>query len=303
MKTLCMTILGIAALLCTPAATAQTATEKALPDFIAANAGSNILFKNRETIDDHGKSCIYNRYVFRVKKNDASLEKLRKAFSQDEPEAYSVFNRVKGSGNTETIRIGYGLYPANTSTSVTFGSYEDRNYLVQLYYDKADAEWRTCYALCWYDDPDEAKCYKGVVYKIYSRNPLAQSVENKKQSVEVLDDGTLLQLDNLTGDLRMLNTGSTFDGISKIKSASDFVTRLSNLRTMYNAECKKSYNKRSNEQITGIVNVTLSMCKQNAGLLDSDEKRVCVGLLRDMQRNTSDNSTKDLLDLAVKYLK
>ena len=303
MKTLCMTILGIAALLCTPAATAQTATEKALPDFIAANAGNNILLKNIETLDDHGKNCIYNKYVFRVKKNDALLEKLRKAFLQDEPAAYSSFNKMKGSQNNETRNIGYGVDPANTSTSVKFGSYEDHNYMVQLYRDKADAGWRTCYALCWYDDPDESKCYKGTIYKIYSRDPQAKSTEKRKRSVEVLDDGTLLQLDNLTGNLRMLNTGSTSGSIGTIQSASDFVTRLNNLRTMYNAECKKSNNKRSDEQITGIVNVTLSMCKQYADLLDSDEKRVCVGLLRDMQHNTADNSMKDLLDLAVKYLK
>lgn len=303
MKTLRMTILGIAALCCATAATAQTALDKAFPDFIARNADTNILLKTSESQDDNGKKCTFCCYVFRVKKNDSTLAALRKAFAKDESEAYSVFNRVKGSNLYEIKRIGYGIDPNNGATGVTFGDHDEYNDIVLLFRDKTDGAWRTCYALTWCDDPDEDKCYKGSLYKIYSRDPKTIAKNGKTSTIKVLDNSTLLQLDNLTGDMRMLNAGSQSGTVVKVSSSAEFVMRLNNLRTMYNGRLTKDNAKHADEQATTIVNVILAMCKQKAKLLDADEKQACVGILHEMQQNSTDNSLKDLLGLAVKYLK
>ncbi len=298
-----MTLLGIAALCSTAAATAQTALDKALPDFIAANAETNILTKKIDMEDYQGKKCTLAYYVLRVKKNDPTLKQLRKAFAQDEPEAYHSFIKMKGSGLGETVRVGYGANPSDAATSVTFGSYADHNYQVLLFRDKADAGWRTCYALCWYDDPDEDKSCKVFAYKMYSPDPKAMSAEGKNKTIKMLDGGMLLQVDSQTGDMRMINADLQSEGAVAVKTSTDFVVRLNNLRTMYKNGCMKGGDKHADGQTAGIVNVVLAMCKQHAGMLDADEKQVCETMLRDMQNCTPDSSLKKLLDLAVKYLK
>lgn len=297
-------IIAAAALAMPFSASAQSSIEKALDTFVSSNDGSRILSNNGRQDRDNGKTCTYNSYEFEVSKKDAQWLQLRKAFDTDAKNAYNVFVKNNGATDQSKSIIGFGPDPASSSSCVTFGTHSSHNYRVLLFRDPTDELWRTCYALAWYDAPDNDNKVHGYAYKIYSRDPQIVGNEQQRTTVAMLNDGSVVQYDNNTGRSTIMQAGTSHDDNDNIKSSTDFLARFNNMRALYIKNNKKGNISADKMPImTSIVNKIMSMCKQYGKMLNSDEKQVVVNTLHSMMQDCEDIGLNGMLGLAAKYLK
>ena len=303
MKHIATFIIAAIALAMPLGAAAQAEIEKAFNTFVGDNSTVTMLSMNVQQDKDMGKLGTYQCYEFEVDKKNALWQQLQKAFAKDSKNSYNVFSKSEGTTDNAISNIIFGSYDKGNTNKVTFGSHLDHNYCVMLFRDPADELWRTCYALVWYESDTDSKKFHGYAYHIYSRDPQMVGKENQQSTVAMLNDGSVVRYDNNSGMSTLVQSGDNQGGGMSIKTSIDFISSFNNLHAMYvdnkNSSATKSW---KFTKSTSIINNILSLCKQYAKLLSSDEKAACTNILRSMQQDNADTGQHEMLNLAIKYL-
>lgn len=303
MKHIATFIIAAIALATPLGAAAQADIEKAVDTFTGENSTATLLSMGSQQDKDMGKMAIYQCYEFETDKKSAQWQQLLKAFAKDAKDSYNVFSKNEGTTDRSTSNIIFGSYDKGNTSQVTFGSHLDHNYRVLLFRDPNDELWRTCYAVAWNESDDDSKKFHGYVYHIYSRDPQMVGKENQQSTVAMLNDGSVVRYDNNSGQSTVVQNGSGQGGSSSIKSSIDFISSFNNLHAMYVDNTRSSASKSWKlTKSTSIINNILSLCKQNAKLLNADEKSACTSILRSMQQDNTDTGQREMINLAIKYL-
>jgi hypothetical protein len=281
---------------------AQKTIETEFEVFAKMTNGANLLSSSASQDTDLGKSTVFRCIEFNVDKDDPQFKQLINAFETDAKDAYDVFAKSPGTTERSTVRIEYGSFQKANTSVVTFGSYSNHNYRVLLFRDPTDKFWRTCYALAWYKRSGDGNKYHGFMYHIYSRDPRLVGKEKQSTTVSMLNDGSMIQYDSATGLSTVVQSSGTGSESGAIKTSVDFLSRFNLLRSMYMEKIDQAGNPTSLTYCTSVVNNLLSLCKQHASLLNSDEKMACRNILNNMLQHSKDTGLREMIALATKYL-
>ena len=217
MKHITQLIIITAMLLFTQTAGAQKNIAREFGAFAETPSSVALLSSNLDFDRDMGKNATFLCNEFTVDKDDPQWKQLKKAFDTDAKEAYSAFIKNKGTTDRTTTRIRYGSHQKGNTATITFGSHLDHNYRVLLFRDTTDNYWRTCYALVWYESPNNSKKLHGYMYRIYSRDPQMVGKEKQPTTISMLNDGSMIQYDKDTGLSTVVQAGSTAGENGSIK--------------------------------------------------------------------------------------
>lgn len=284
MKTKKLCIAAILAVAIPLAAEAQTHLKKATADFLNGN-GMDEYINSKST--EKGEDYNFNITYFSIPKSkSASLKQVMKAFEQDANNAYGSFTKNAGKEMRETKVIAYGK---DNRQSVTFGTRRERNYKLAYFRDKADQDFRTVYALVWYDEKDGNT--SGSLWIIYGKDP---KISKGFISWDFNDLKQLKELKNMDWD------SFTFPRTDSVSSAKEFLSRFGSLRELYkNAEREQD----SDLYRTSMANKIRNLCKSGGKYLNPDEKRFVIEGINDLKKYCYDKYRKGLFDLAIRYLK
>lgn len=297
MKTTRNLILIIALALLPTWGNAQTHLEKAATDFLE-NKDLAKFFNNNS--DESGDGYYYKICNFSIPKSKSkALEDIIEAFSKDTKESYGYYEQHKGSSTGEFKVIAYGK---DNHSNVYFGLNTSHNYRAMFFNggqsnkshnnyarfnNSLNDKKRTVYALAWYE---KGTNIEGSLYLIYGDNPqkTQKSVNYKVSKVNIFSN--LNELNDLANNRDLLVNDS-------IKTSDDFLSKFGGYRSLF-----KLYS--NNEDIRlSTVNKILKLCKNSGSLLDVDEKRVVSNSINDLMTISKDSYQKELLGLALKYLK
>lgn len=313
---------------------AQEHMSKAIDEFGADVSRNGIKMSKleKDTTKAYAKT-----YTFLLpKKNEDRLNSLKKAFYQDAPDAYEVLTKTEDERSKKNLRIAYG---DNLEKYINFGwpyNKTGQNYMFMFVEDKDDANFRYALGLEW---KKNGKNIEGTVVKIYSLDP--KKVKTKKKSslaksYSIVGDSLkLLGLDgmdisNANGDMVLKSGKSTVvikkDGVylddgkgsttiigskgmaaySKDMAAAkelnaDPITKFNNLRATYMNNIREG-NIDNTTLLTGLANYILNFCKTNGKLMSTDERRLCMEGLQEMQERTPDKYIKGIFGLAIKAM-
>ena len=303
---LTMTVLSISVF-------AQQHIDKAIDKFLQDRKSHEYITsskRNNEYVSEAGKNAVFNEIRFRLKRSDTDrIERLRKAFHTDRTKAYFIMMKDAGSGNTETCNIGYG---ADLDKSHTFGTYDNRNYIVLNFRDDADSTWRRCYALVWYEEKvrsggTQHNYISGSIHIIYSRDPKMNAAKKKDVTVRttILPDGTVVTYnnENKTKTVTYNNEAIVreyFGEYSDVNTPSKFFDQFGSLRSVLMDAVREQSGLAMQSTI---ANRILSLCKSKGSLLDKQERSLCRKALIEMQDLIYDEYVKKLIKMAENALR
>lgn len=276
---------------------AQTHLKKAATDFLE-NKDLTKFFNNNS--DESGDGYYYKICNFSIPKSKSkALEDLIEAFNKDTKESYGYYEQHKGSSTGEFKVIAYGK---DNRSNIYFGLNTSHNYRAMFFNsgqnDKSHNNYarfnnslndkkRTVYALAWYE---KGTNIEGSLYIIYGDNP---QKTQKSVSYKVPKENIFSSLNELNG----LSYKRSFLVSDSVKTSDDFLSKFGGYRSLF-----KSYS--NNEDIRlSTVNKILKLCKNSGTLLDADEKKVVSNSINDLMTISKDSYQKELLGLALKYLK
>ena len=265
-------------------ASAQTHLKKATTAFLNGN-GMDEYINSKST--EKGEDYSFNITYFSIPKSkSAALKSIMKAFEQDDNDAYGNFTKNAGKEMSETKTIAYGK---NNRQSATFGTYKARNYKLAYFRDGSNKDFRTVYALVWYDEKDGNT--SGSLWIIYGKDPK----NSKGFTIWNFNDLKQLKgLKNIDWD------AFSFSRSDSVSSAKEFLSRFGNLRELYkNAEREQG----GDLYRTSMANKIMNLCKSGGKYLNSDEKKFVVEGINELKKYCYDSHRKGLFELAVKYLK
>lgn len=316
----------LAVALMTTAAMAQSGVEQAIRTFVDEKSnGKTFTLSNYQEAQeaDSLPTAYYREYKFTVSKKNKQFNQLLDAFEEGKCKYYQKKMKAAGETLTSSWSVGYG---ARSESSITFGTYRDRNYSLLYVRDSRKPKWRTVYGLVWYDNRADQDYCDGSLHIIYSPDPqkktskkvrVAYDWDEFNKSMEELDK-SLANLD-VALDGKKLTFASpdtiynysdgvftnnpnvmVYDPNENVNSAEQFLSRFSTLRSLY---LDANRNQRSTTYRTSLINKIVSLCKKKASLLSADEKEVCIFGIKEMKDRTYNEYDKKLLSVAQKALK
>lgn len=127
-----------------------------------------------------------------------------------------------------------------------------------------------------------------------------------KQMLVVGADGSIKMDDGKGGTMVIDSDGkitSTSIGTSGNDSAADIapIQQFGNLRAAYLSNVRDG-NIDNVTRLTGLANSILDLCRQKGQQMSSDEKRLCIDGLKEMQEQTPDKFIKGIFGVAIREL-
>lgn len=127
-----------------------------------------------------------------------------------------------------------------------------------------------------------------------------------KQTLVIGADGSLKMDDGKGGTMFIDSDGkitSTSIGTAGNDSAADMapIQKFGNLRAAYLSNLKEG-NIDNVTRLTGLANSILDLCKTRGAEMSSDEKRLCIDGLKEMQEQTPDKFIKGIFGVAIREL-
>ncbi len=265
-------------------ATAQTHLKKATADFLNGNAMDEYI-NSRST--EKGEDYSYNITYFSIPKpKSGQLKEILRAFELDAKGAYGSFSKGANKDSNASISIAYGK---DNRQGVSFGTLQDHNYKAAYFRDGSNKEFRTVYALVWYDE--KGGNISGSLWIIYGKDP------QKSKGFSIWNGNDLEQLK----ELKNIDWNAfSFSRSDSVGSSKEFLSRFGSLRELY----KTAKQEQGGDLYrTSMANKIMLLCKSGGKYLNPDEKKFVAEGINELKKYCYDNYRKGLFELAVKYLK
>jgi len=214
------------------------------------------------------------------------VDDIRKAFQQDEPEAYNVSSGTHGS-NENYVSLAVGN---SSNGGVAIGLMKGSKWIYACFIDPNDSlrQHRYAYALEWVDDGDKTR---GRIVKTYATT--LKFRQSRHQSRTITVNGSNVKL---SGSGFSSGDGFTWSGFSSDDKSSE--TWLTEFNTFKNLFLKNPNGTAANSYATQIY----KLCK-NAKSLEDAEKNMVATEIAKLKKKTNDEFIQQLFDMSIERLK
>jgi len=214
------------------------------------------------------------------------VDDIRKAFQQDEPEAYNVSSGTHGS-NENYVSLAVGN---SSNGGVAIGLMKGSKWIYACFIDPNDSlrQHRYAYALEWVDDGDKTR---GRIVKTYATT--LKFRQSRHQSRTITVNGSNVKL---SGSGFSSGDGFTWSGFSSDDKSSE--TWLTEFNTFKNLFLKNPNGTAANSYATQIY----KLCK-NAKSLEDAEKNMVATEIAKLRKKTNDEFIQQLFDMSIERLK
>ena len=214
------------------------------------------------------------------------VDDIRKAFQQDEPQAYNVSSGTHGS-NENYVSLAVGN---SNKGGVAIGLMKGSKWIYACFIDPNDSlrQHRYAYALEWVDDGDKTR---GRIVKTYATT--LKFRQSRHQSRTITVNGSNVKL---SGSGFSSGDGFTWSGFSSDGKSSE--TWLTEFNTFKNLFLKNPNGTAANSYATQIY----KLCK-NAKSLEDAEKNMVATEIAKLRKKTNDEFIQQLFDMSIVRLK
>lgn len=240
---------------------------------------SHFLNKDPDTGTMEGLEDTYD-FIITNPKAQHLVDNIRKAFQQDEPQAYAVSSGTHG-GNDNFTSLAVG---SDKSRAVAIGQMKGSQWTYACFLDPKDTlrQHRYAYALEWVDNGDKirgriAKTY-ATTQKFRQRHKQASTISVNGKKITFGDDGV------------------SWSGFSTAEKTSE--TWLTEFNMYKNLFLKDPSGTAANSYATQIYR----LCK-NAKSLEDVEKNLITTELLKLKKETKDEFIQQLFDMGIERLK
>jgi hypothetical protein len=282
---------------------------------ITATSMQNVTYHNGDMTTGSCTSC-----EFKIEHGSNIVKDIVSAMNRDENAAYHSASSTAGNQSV-TYAIAYGN---GKNDYVLIGDNPKRNFKVVCFKDNKNNDYRISYAIEW--EQDNKGNYTGKLCKVFGMKP-DKMISSNNREINVSNIDTLISSNNLNAlsklkDLRNLNLNgngytlnlkeylngnhSSWDDDENWplddEDANDIASEW---LTEFGLYCNKFKEKAKQSASNGIVYATeiLKLCKRASGILDKDEKKLCIETLKDCKGYSKDKFIIGLLDQAISHLK
>ena len=226
-------------------------------------------------------------YDFMIRNSKARhlVDDIRKAFQQDEAQAYNVSSGTHGNSE-DYISLAVGN---SKKGGVAIGLMQGSKWIYACFLDPEDSlrQHRYAYALEWVDDGDKIR---GRIVKTYATTQKFRQSRYQSRTISVNGQNITLGSGFSSGD------GFTWPGFSSDDKSSE--TWLTEFNTYKNLFLKNPDGTAANNYATQIY----KLCK-NAKSLEDVEKNMVATEIKRIKANTKDEFIQQLFDMSIERLK
>lgn len=214
------------------------------------------------------------------------VDDIRKAFQQDEAQAYNVSSGTHGS-NENYVSLAVG---SSNNGGVAIGLMQGSQWIYACFLDPEDTlrQHRYAYALEWVDDGDKIR---GRIAKTYATTQKFRQSRHQSRTITV--NGNSIKL---SGSGSSSDDEFTWSGFSSDDKSSE--TWLSEFNIYNNLFLKNPNGAAANSYATQIY----KLCK-NAKSLEDVEKNMVATEIAKLRKKTSDEFIQQLFDMSIERLK
>ena len=225
-------------------------------------------------------------FMIRNPKARHLVDDIRKAFQQDEPQAYNVSSGSHGNSE-DYVSLAVGN---SKKGGVAIGLMQGSQWIYACFLDPEDSlrQRRYAYALEWVDDGDKIR---GRIAKTYATTQKFRLSRHQSRTISV--NGNNIKL---SGSGFSSGDGFTWSGFSSDDKSSE--TWLTEFNTYKNLFLKNPNGAAANSYATQIY----KLCK-NAKSLEDVEKNMVATEIAKLRKKTNDEFIQQLFDMSIERLK
>ena len=213
------------------------------------------------------------------------MDDIRKAFRQDEPQAYNVSSGTRGNSE-DYVSLAVGN---SNKGGVAIGLMQGSQWIYACFLDPEDSlrQHRYAYALEWVDDGDKMR---GRIAKTYATTQKFR--QSRHQSKTITVNGNNIKL---SGSGISSGDGFTWSGFSSEKSSEVWLTEFNTFKNLF---LKNPNGTAANSYATQIY----KLCKNAKSLEDVEKNMVATEILK-LRKKTNDEFIEQLFDMSIERLK
>ncbi len=226
-------------------------------------------------------------FDFMIKNSNARhlVDGIRKAFQQDEAQAYNVSSGSHGS-NENYVSLAVGN---SNKGGVAIGLMQGSQWIYACFLDPEDSlrQHRYAYALEWVDDGDKIR---GRIAKTYATTQKFR--QSRYQSRTITVNGNNIKL---SGSGFSSGDGVTWSGFSSEKTSEVWLTEFNTYKNLF---LKNPNGTAANSYATQIY----KLCKNAKSLEDVEKNMVATEIVK-LRKKTNDEFIEQLFDMSIERLK
>ena len=226
-------------------------------------------------------------FDFMIKNSNARhlVDGIRKAFQQDEPQAYNVSSGSHGS-NENYVSLAVGN---SNKGGVAIGLMQGSKWIYACFLDPEDSlrQHRYAYALEWVDDGDKIR---GRIAKTYATTQKFR--QSRHQSSTITVNGKNIKV---SGSGFSSGDGVTWSGFSSEKTSEVWLTEFNTYKNLF---LKNPNGAAANSYATQIY----KLCKNAKSLEDVEKNMVATEIVK-LRKKTNDEFIQQLFDMSIERLK
>ena len=213
------------------------------------------------------------------------VDDIRKAFQQDEPEAYNVSSGTHGS-NENYVSLAVGN---SNKGGVAIGLMKGSKWIYACFLDPNDSlrQHRYAYALEWVDDGDKIR---GRIAKTYATTLKFRQSRHQSRTITVNGKNIKMSGSGFSSD-----GGFSWSGFSSEKTSEVWLTEFNTYKNLF---LKNPNGTAANSYATQIY----KLCK-NAKSLEDVEKNMVATEIQKLRKKTNDEFIQQLFDMSIERLK
>ena len=224
-------------------------------------------------------------FMIRNPKARHLVDDIRKAFQQDEPQAYNVSSGSHGNSE-DYVSLAVGN---SKKGGVAIGLMQGSQWIYACFLDPEDSlrQRRYAYALEWVDDGDKIR---GRIAKTYATTQKFRLSRYQSRTITVNGNNIKLNGSGFSSD-----DGFTWSGFSSEKTSEVWLTEFNTYKNLF---LKNPNGAAANSYATQIY----KLCK-NAKSLEDVEKNMVATEIAKLKKKTNDEFIQQLFDMSVERLK
>ena len=224
-------------------------------------------------------------FMIRNPKARHLVDDIRKAFQQDEPQAYNVSSGSHGNSE-DYVSLAVGN---SKKGGVAIGLMQGSQWIYACFLDPEDSlrQRRYAYALEWVDDGDKIR---GRIAKTYATTQKFRLSRYQSRTITVNGNNIKLNGSGFSSD-----DGFTWSGFSSEKTSEVWLTEFNTYKNLF---LKNPNGAAANSYATQIY----KLCKNVKSLEDVEKNMVATEILK-LRKKTNDEFIQQLFDMSVERLK
>ena len=213
------------------------------------------------------------------------VDGIRKAFQQDEAQAYNVSSGSHGNSE-DYVALAVGN---SNKGGVAIGLMQGSQWIYACFLDPEDSlrQHRYAYALEWVDDGDKIR---GRIAKTYATTQKFRQSRHQSRTITV--NGNNIKL---SGSGFSSGDGVTWSGFSSEKTSEVWLTEFNTYKNLF---LKNPNGAAANSYATQIY----KLCKNAKSLEDVEKNMVATEIVK-LRKKTNDEFIKQLFDMSIERLK